>query len=145
MTSAHVFRVDGSNERFRLSFTFDSDLPCQFTILTCIADNVDVGSLNNRRYPPPCMVFSYCWYCNSVSGDSSSATFKYDAGSEQQFSEEDHVIEPSQLLLGDSYDPSNGSNTIPLAILMETDSSEGQFAAQAGVRLEEMEREGYHQ
>lgn len=61
----------------------------------------------------------------SGSGESVSATFKYGAGCEQQFSEDQYVIHPSELL-GDGYDPTNGHNTIPVAILMETDNHEGQ-------------------
>ena len=60
-------------------------------------------------------------------GESVSSTFKYEAGCEQQFAEDEQVFEPGSLL-GDGYDPSNGQNTIPLAILMETDTQEGQLA-----------------
>ena len=43
-------RVNGSPDRFRLRFTFDSDIPCQFTIFTSIADSLEVGNLTNWRY-----------------------------------------------------------------------------------------------
>lgn len=43
-------RIDGSSsQEFCLSFTFDSDLPCQFTIFTSIPDNEEVDSLRKRR------------------------------------------------------------------------------------------------
>lgn len=50
---------------------------------------------------------------------------KYGSGCEQQFKEVGHVINPSELLR-EGYDPSKDLTTIPLAILMETDSQEGQ-------------------
>lgn len=70
------------------------------------------------------MKLFYAIHC-SEDGVSVSSPFKYEAGCEQQFAEEEYVIEPGSLL-GDGYDPANGHNTIPLAILMETDSQEGQ-------------------
>ena len=39
--------------------------------------------------------------------------------------EEDHVIYPRQLI-GEGYDPGNSQNTVPLAILMETDNHDGE-------------------
>ncbi len=48
--------------------------------------------------------------------------YDYGAGSEQAFSEENEVIHPGDLSgEGNRYDPANGKNTVPLAILMETD------------------------
>lgn len=104
--SIKLVKANGSNERFRLQFTFDSDLPCQFTIFLRISDSVEVCSLKKH---------------SSEAGEAASSVFKYGAGCEQHFTEEEYVIRPSDLL-DEGYDPTNGHNTIPLAILMETDN-----------------------
>lgn len=67
-------------------------------------------------------------YADSVtlppSRDSECRVFQYGAGCEQQFTEEDYLLSPSELIQ-DGYDPAAGKNTIPLAILMETDHLDG--------------------
>lgn len=55
--------------------------------------------------------------------ESDVITYNYDAGCEQQFTE--HVIQPSQLR-GEGYDPASGLHTIPVALLMQTASQEGE-------------------
>ena len=57
--------------------------------------------------------------------DTEEPVFKYGAGCEQQFNETDFTISPGQLL-GEGYDPAAGRNTIPLALLMETDQQDGE-------------------
>lgn len=125
-------RVNGSTERFRLGFTFDSDIPCHFTIFTSIADSLEVGNLTNWRYVVVALALSYSYVYDSGSEDSASAVYKYGAGCEQQFTEEDHVIYPRQLI-GEGYDPANHLNTIPVAILMVTDNKDGQFVNHVGI------------
>ena len=58
----------------------------------------------------------------ACSGDEVPA-FEYNSGCEQQFTEEDHMISPSELI-GEGYDPAEGKNTVPVAILMETRDGE---------------------
>lgn len=52
-------RVNGSTDRFRLSFTFDSDISCQFTIFTSIDDSLEVDNLTNWRYVVVALALSY--------------------------------------------------------------------------------------
>ena len=63
-------------------------------------------------------------FCPAVSRGSEYPVFEYGAGCEQQF-EADHTITPGQLI-GEGYDPTAGHNTIPLALLMETDQQDGE-------------------
>lgn len=43
------YRVEGSNDEFHLNFTFDSDVPCEFSVFTCVADSVEVNTLRQDK------------------------------------------------------------------------------------------------
>ncbi len=57
--------------------------------------------------------------------------FEYGAGCEQQFTEESHMVCPSELI-GEGYDPAAGNNTVPLAVLMETNHQDGESLINGG-------------
>lgn len=51
-----VCRAQGSDDNFHIGFTFDSDIPCQFTVFTGVADSIEVDSLGRgkTRYNTAC-------------------------------------------------------------------------------------------
>ena len=59
-------------------------------------------------------------------GTKISASFHHSSGSEQQFSEGGYTIAPGDLDEDQlSYDPENGQERFPIAILMESDGIDG--------------------
>ena len=88
-----------------MEFEFNSDVDCRLSLLSSLPDTADLCDL---RYSPG-------------TGVTSSQHHLFSKGSEMNFKGRDFPLTPGELREEDlSYDPENGQDTFPFAILMET-------------------------
>jgi len=69
-------------------------------------------------------------FYNPYSGEGArvSRPYRYSHGSEQSFAEPAYTVAPAEMEEEQmSYDPENGLGAFPVAVLMETDRTEGMY------------------
>ena len=89
-----------------MGFEFSSDVDCCVSLLSEIPDSVDVGTLREPL----------------SNGVVRSAYHHYRQGSEVKFTKEDFPVFPGDMSEENmTYDPENGHDTFPIAILIETE------------------------
>ena len=88
-----------------MSFEFNSDVDCRISLLSSVPDATDVGSLRDPQ----------------GSGLTRSPYCHFNRGSEVKFTGEDFPVSPGNMSEENlTYDPENGQDTFPIAILIET-------------------------
>ena len=88
-----------------MTFEFNSDVDCRISLLSSLPDGTDVGSLRDLQ----------------GSGITRSTYHHHNRGSEVKFTGDDFPVSPGDMSEESlTYDPENGHDTFPIAILIET-------------------------
>lgn len=99
------FRSTEDGEKYHVAFEFNSDVDCRLSLLSSLPDSTELAALRH----------------NPGSGVTSSHHYLFPRGSERKFIGKDFPLSPEDMREEDrAYDPENGHDTFPLAILLET-------------------------
>lgn len=88
----------GKGSPFNLEFTFDCDVPCAITVYYFCTEEYTGNSVMYVVFTEIDLILFYFNYWRYVSKDPSttSDTFRYKRGANQQFCQMTHVFDPSQ-------------------------------------------------
>jgi E3 ubiquitin-protein ligase MGRN1 len=103
--SVKLVKSERNTDDYFVSFEFNSDVDCRISLLSSLPDGTDVGSLRDPQ----------------GSGLTRSAYHHHNRGSEVKFTGDDFPVSPGNMSEESlTFDPENGQDTFPIAILIET-------------------------
>ena len=98
-------RSTENEEQYFIAFEFNSDVSCRVSLLSSLPDSAELETLRH----------------SNGSGVTGSHHHLFPRGSEQKFNGRDFPLSPGEMNEESlTYDPENGHDTFPLAILVET-------------------------